>query len=264
MPLALFVVVVLQIAVTPVQNVGQPPLRGGGRLGGARDRPRSRAAARASSGTWRRRAHTDPDPPGMGDGPVRHPSDRHASGSRWPRPGGRATAARSGRVAPDSLSQPAREVDGSSRAATTATDARPTAVAAGADYPVTFDVEYPERLSRWKIFLKWLFAIPQFIIVYLLGIVAGVLIFIALLRGPVHEEVAARPVRLHASDPALDVQHVRLRAAAAARRVPAVLGRERRVPADARGRVREDLSRWQIFVKWLLAIPHLHRARWCW
>ena len=36
-PLALLVVVVLQIAVTPAQNVVITPLRGGGRLGGAPD-----------------------------------------------------------------------------------------------------------------------------------------------------------------------------------------------------------------------------------
>ena len=56
--------------------------------------------------------------------------------------------------------------------------APPPAPPAAADYPVRFDVEYPERLSRWKIFLKWLFAIPHFIIVYLLQIVAGVLVLI--------------------------------------------------------------------------------------
>ena len=32
-----------------------------------------------------------------------------------------------------------------------------------ADYPVRVDVEYPERLSRWKIFVKWLLALPHFI-----------------------------------------------------------------------------------------------------
>src|ERR1043165_4512326 len=52
------------------------------------------------------------------------------------------------------------------------------ATPAAPDYPARFDVEYPERLSRWKIFLKWLFAIPHFIIVYLLQAVAGVLILI--------------------------------------------------------------------------------------
>lgn len=38
--------------------------------------------------------------------------------------------------------------------------------AEGAAYPVTFDVDYPERLSRWKIFLKWLLAFPHFIVIY--------------------------------------------------------------------------------------------------
>ena len=55
----------------------------------------------------------------------------------------------------------------------------PAATGAAADYPVRFDVEYPERLSRWKIFVKWLLAIPHFIIVYLLQTVAGVMVFIA-------------------------------------------------------------------------------------
>jgi hypothetical protein len=36
-----------------------------------------------------------------------------------------------------------------------------TAVAAPSPgYPVRFDVEYPEGLSRWLIFVKWLLAIP--------------------------------------------------------------------------------------------------------
>ncbi len=33
------------------------------------------------------------------------------------------------------------------------------------DYPATLDVEYPERLSQWKPLVKWLFAIPQLVIV---------------------------------------------------------------------------------------------------
>jgi Domain of unknown function (DUF4389) len=32
-------------------------------------------------------------------------------------------------------------------------------------YPATLDVEYPERLSQWKPLVKWLFAIPQLIVV---------------------------------------------------------------------------------------------------
>jgi hypothetical protein len=42
------------------------------------------------------------------------------------------------------------------------------ATVAGAPvYPLRYDVEYPEELSRWLIFVKWLLAIPHFIILYL-------------------------------------------------------------------------------------------------
>jgi len=49
----------------------------------------------------------------------------------------------------------------------------------GAAYPLRFDVEYPEELSRWLIFVKWLLAIPHFIILWALAIAAGVMGFIA-------------------------------------------------------------------------------------
>ena len=50
---------------------------------------------------------------------------------------------------------------------------------AGAGYPVRFDVEYPEQLSRWLIFVKWLLAFPHFLILYALGTVAGIAVLIA-------------------------------------------------------------------------------------
>jgi hypothetical protein len=34
----------------------------------------------------------------------------------------------------------------------------------GEDYPVRFDMEYPTRLSRWKIFVKWLLIVPHALI----------------------------------------------------------------------------------------------------
>ena len=49
----------------------------------------------------------------------------------------------------------------------------------GAAYPLRFDVEYPEELSRWLIFVKLLLAIPHFIILWALAIAAGVMGFIA-------------------------------------------------------------------------------------
>ena len=54
-----------------------------------------------------------------------------------------------------------------------------TTVAAAPEYPLRYDVEYPEELSRWLIFVKWLLDFPHFIILYLLGIASSVVGFIA-------------------------------------------------------------------------------------
>ncbi len=45
--------------------------------------------------------------------------------------------------------------------------------------PLTLDVEYPERLSRGKIFVKWLLAIPHAIIVGAFGYLAAAITFVA-------------------------------------------------------------------------------------
>ena len=46
-------------------------------------------------------------------------------------------------------------------------------------HPVVFDVEYPEHLSRWKIFVKWIVAFPHYLVLWLLGTVAFILAFFA-------------------------------------------------------------------------------------
>ena len=53
------------------------------------------------------------------------------------------------------------------------------ATATAPSYPVTFDVQYPEELSRWLIFVKWLLAIPHFVVVYLLAIASALVTFMA-------------------------------------------------------------------------------------
>ncbi len=55
----------------------------------------------------------------------------------------------------------------------------PPAAPAPAPYPVTFDVDYPEKLSRLLIFVKWLLAIPHFIVLYFLQLVANILTLIS-------------------------------------------------------------------------------------
>jgi hypothetical protein len=47
------------------------------------------------------------------------------------------------------------------------------------DYPVRLEIDYPQRLSRLLIFVKWLLAIPHLIVLYVLGIVAYAVLIIA-------------------------------------------------------------------------------------
>lgn len=47
------------------------------------------------------------------------------------------------------------------------------------DYPVTVTIEYREPLSRLTTFFRWFMAIPHWIVLWALGIAAGVLAFIA-------------------------------------------------------------------------------------
>ena len=135
--------------------------------------------------------------------------------------------------------------------------ATPTPAAPPAEYPVVFDVEYPDRLSRWKIFVKWLLAIPHFIIVSLLLLVAGVLEFIAFFavlftkkwpRGLF--DFTVQIYRWTANVYAYGMLLLR-------DEYPPFSGDRGQYPVTFEVEYREDLSRWLIFVKWLLVIPHL-------
>ncbi len=48
-----------------------------------------------------------------------------------------------------------------------------------AQYPVTFEVEYPEKLSRLLILVKWLLVIPHLFVLYFYGIIVGIVIFLS-------------------------------------------------------------------------------------
>ena len=44
---------------------------------------------------------------------------------------------------------------------------------------MTLEVEYDENLSRWQIFVKWLLAIPHYIVLAFLFVAVNVTVFIA-------------------------------------------------------------------------------------
>ncbi len=46
-------------------------------------------------------------------------------------------------------------------------------------YPIRVDVDYPDRLSRLLIFVKWLLAVPHFIVLFFLAIGAYVVLIIS-------------------------------------------------------------------------------------
>ena len=46
-------------------------------------------------------------------------------------------------------------------------------------YTVQYELDYPERLSRWKIFLKWLLVLPNVIVFYFVILVACIVVFLA-------------------------------------------------------------------------------------
>jgi hypothetical protein len=129
--------------------------------------------------------------------------------------------------------------------------------AAVTDYPARFDVEYPERLSRWKIFVKWLLAIPHLIIVYLLQTVAGVMALIAFFailftkkwpRGMFDFMVQIQRWTENATVYAFTLQRDEY---------PPFSGDEGEYPVRLEVDYDPNLSRWMIFVKWLLVLPHL-------
>lgn len=122
-------------------------------------------------------------------------------------------------------------------------------------YPVTFDVEYPERLSRWKIFVKWLFIIPHIIVLALFTVVYFVTLFIAwfaiLITGRYPQGIFDLAVGYLQWTQRVNVYTNLLRD----EYLP--FSTEADYPAWLDVKYPERLSRWKIFVKWLLAIPHL-------
>lgn len=123
-------------------------------------------------------------------------------------------------------------------------------------FPVAFDVEYPDRLSRLLIFVKVLLAIPHFLVLYALMVVAEVLTFIAWFavlftgrypRGMFDFVVGVFRWQYNVSAYANLMRD----------EYPPFSLESGQYPVTYSVEYPEKLSRWLIFVKWLLVIPQV-------
>ncbi len=131
-----------------------------------------------------------------------------------------------------------------------------TAASSPTSYPLTYDVEYPEELSRWLIFVKWLLAIPHLLIIYALSIAVSVVTIIAwfaiLFTKRYPREMFSFVVNVNRWNANLISYVFLLRD-----EYPPFSWEPDQYPVTYDVEYPEELSRWLIFVKGLLAIPHI-------
>ncbi len=129
------------------------------------------------------------------------------------------------------------------------------APAAAPGYPLRYEVEYPEELSRWLIFVKWLLVLPHTIILYALSVAAGVVGFIAFFA-----ILFTKRYPQGLFDFVVNVNRWGANAGAYSGlfrdEYPPFSWDPGQYAVTYEVDYPEELSRWLIFVKWLLAIPH--------
>jgi hypothetical protein len=129
------------------------------------------------------------------------------------------------------------------------------AVPPSSSYPVTFDVQYPQELSRWLIFVKWLLSIPHYIILYFLQLAMMVVVFIGffaiLLTKRYPQSLFNFVVGVTRWNANYYAYNLLLRD-----EYPPFSMDAGQYPVAYDVAYPQQLSRWLIFVKWLLIIPN--------
>lgn len=124
-----------------------------------------------------------------------------------------------------------------------------------ASYPVTFGVQYPQELSRWLIFVKWLLGIPHYIVLYLLQLVASVVTIIAFFA-----ILFTKQYPRSMFDFVVNVNRWSANVGAYALLMrdeyPPFSMDAGEYPVTYDVQYPQELSRWMIFVKWLLVLPN--------
>ena len=123
------------------------------------------------------------------------------------------------------------------------------------EFPLRFDVVYPEQLNRWLVLVKWLLAIPHILIVYALVNVASVIQFIAFFAilfttkypQPLFEFV----VNIYRWQANLYAYLGLMRD-----EYPPFSWEPGQYPVTFEIDYPQELNRWLPLVKWLLALPH--------
>src|SRR3989304_4575678 len=129
-----------------------------------------------------------------------------------------------------------------------------TATAAAPGYPLRFDVEYPEKLSRLLIFVKGLLAIPHFLILYALSAVTSVITYIAFFA-----ILFTKRYPRGLFDFVVNIYRWQANVGAYVGlfrdEYPPFSWEPGKYPITYEVDYPEQLSRWLIFVKWLLVVP---------
>jgi len=125
----------------------------------------------------------------------------------------------------------------------------------GGEYPLRYDVQYPEQLSRLLIFVKWLLVIPHIIILWALGYAVQVVQLIAFFA-----ILFTRRYPRGLFDFVVNVyrwnQNATAYAALLRDEYPPFSWDAGQYPVTFEIDYPEQLNRWLPLVKWLLAIPH--------
>jgi hypothetical protein len=125
------------------------------------------------------------------------------------------------------------------------------------DYPVRLEIDYPDRLSRLLIFVKWLLAIPHFIALWFLTIVAYVVVIISWFAVLI---TGSYPPGLFNYVVGFERWRARLGAyllLATDRYPPFSLADDPGYPVRLQVDYPQRIARWRPLVTWLLAIPAL-------
>jgi Domain of unknown function (DUF4389) len=123
------------------------------------------------------------------------------------------------------------------------------------EYPLRFEVEYPEELNRWLPLVKWLLAIPHLLIVYALVNVAYVIQFIAffaiLFTTKFPEQLFEFVVNIYRWQMNVSAYTGLMRD-----EYPPFSWEPGQYPVNFEIDYPEQLNRWLPLIKWLLAFPH--------